>query len=181
MLLFFIFYLIKTQHEFIKIITLQAENLQISCPNLPATIFSLMLFICVFHPHSLSQLAILTDMLLLITITIILLYINPHVLCRDETCLQSHTVCSVYLLNTMKMMLECFSSLAVQQDSKWSVYSVKAKQDWSLVLVSPFSHYKVWGMWSVKAIMFSHPHLLSAAAAGWPVLVGAAFGQWESA
>lgn len=69
-LLFYIFYLIKTQQEFIKIITLQAENLQISCPNLPATIFSLMLFICVFHPHLLSQLAIIKDMLLLITITI---------------------------------------------------------------------------------------------------------------
>lgn len=56
------------QHEFIKIITLQAENLQKSCPNFPATIFftfSLMLFICAFHPHLLSQLAILTDILLL--------------------------------------------------------------------------------------------------------------------
>lgn len=36
-------------------------------------------------------------------------------------------------------------------------------------------------VWSVEVIMFSHPHLLSAAAAGWPGVAGAVSGQWESA
>lgn len=47
--------------------------------------------------------------------------------------------------------------------------------------MSLYVFYTGWDMWSVKVIMFSHPHLLSAAAAGWPGVAGAVSGQWESA
>ena len=45
---------------------------------------------------------------------------------------------------------------------------------------SLYIHYTGWDVWSAKVILFSHPHLLSAAAAGWPGVVGALSGQWKS-
>lgn len=120
-------------------------------------------------------------------IVILTLVCHPHALyvyyLRWDV-LSAATLCLSVTEKEMCTVLQQYSSL-VLTFFIYVLHRMRCVRCWSNTGLSCLSslcvYYMGWDVWSVKVIMFSHPHLLSAAAAGWPGVVGAVSGQWESA